>query len=368
MKRILVTGLKDPAGGVESAVMGYIQQFDPAVLQVDIAVFGERFSLSTEIKARGGRVWYLPSRVRHPYAYKHALTEIFHNTRYDAVWCNFSGLTNIDFLRVAEAVNVPIRIAHAHTAAFAWGTPLMRYIVPALHRKNQRSLHRFVTHLWACSAAAARFMYPPALCKTITVVPNAVNTQGLAFDPIKREQMRKSFGFGDHPVILHIGRMCTAKNQKFLLDIFKTVLSKCEDAQLLFVGDGELRDEVVAYADQIGVASSVTFTGERQDVADLLQDGDAFLLPSLTEGFPVTVMEAQAAGLPCVVSKEAVPREVNVTDSVIFVSLNTPAGEWADKLLSVLFHRVENAAKLVKDAGYDTMDAARRLQEFFCKD
>lgn len=365
MKRILVTGLKDPAGGVESAVMGYIRQFDRTVLQVDVAVFGEVFSLSAEIEARGGKVWYLPSRVRQPQAYKKALSDVFQETKYDAVWCNFSGLTNIDFLKQAKTAGVPIRIAHAHTAAFAWGTPLMRYVVPMLHYKNQRVLHRFATHLWACSMNAAVFMYGESPFKQVSLIANAIDVDTFAFSPALREEMRACFGFADQPVILHVGRMCTAKNQKFLLDIFKAVLAKRSDARLLFVGDGELHDAVHAYADAIGVSHAVTFTGMRQGTADILQAGDVFLLPSVTEGFPVTVMEAQAAGLPCVVSAQAVPREIDVTGNVEFLSLQAPADVWAEKLLSVCNTRAENTTEKVKAAGYDTKSAAKKMQTFF---
>lgn len=367
MKRILVTGLKDPAGGVESAVMGYIRQFEPSKLQVDAAVFGEGFSLGAEIQSRGGRVWYLPSRVHHPRAYKRVLSRVFKDTRYDAVWCNFSGLTNLDFLKTAKAAGVPVRIAHAHTAAFAWGTPLMRYVVPVLHRKNRRVLHRFATHLWACADAAGSFMYGDKPFKEVTLIANAIDTKSFAFDAVTRDRMRESLGFTDQPVILHVGRMCTAKNQLFLLDILKAVLQKREDVRLLFVGDGELHDAVHAHADALGVQHAVTFTGARQGTADVLQAADVFLLPSLTEGFPVTVMEAQAAGLPCVVSAQAVPPAVNVTNQVAFVSLDAPPDVWADALLALPDRRIENGAQMVKAAGYDTKTAAKRLQEFFCE-
>ncbi len=365
MKRILVTGLKDPMGGVESAVMGYIRQFDRTVLQVDVAVFGEAFSLSAEIEACGGKVWYLPSRVQQPQAYQKAVAEIFEKTRYDAVWCNFSGLTNIDFLKAATVAGVPVRIAHAHTADFAWGTPLMRYVVPVLHRLNQRILHRYATHLWACSESAALFMYSKKLCNRVTLIPNAIDTEKFAVNSEVRARMRAAFGFADHPVIVHVGRMCTAKNQKFLLDIFKSVLAKCANAHLLFVGDGELREEIHAYAEQIGVTHAVSFTGERQDVADLLQAGDVFLLPSFTEGFPVTVMEAQTAGLPCVVSAQAVPETVNVTDAVWYVSLQASADAWAETVLAHIAEHVADGVQLVRNAGYDIVLAAKAMQTFF---
>ncbi len=365
MKRLLVTGLKDPAGGVESAAMGYIRQFDHSELQVDVAVVGEAFSCSSEIESYGGQVWYLPSRVKDPVGYTKAISAIFKTVRYDAVWCHVSGLTNIDFLKEAQKAGVPTRVVHAHTSAFAWGNPVMRYVVPVLHRHNQKKLQNYATHLWACSEAAARFMYGDECIKAVSVIANAVDVEAFRFSPDVRARQRGVYGYTDEPVVLHVGRMCTAKNQCFLLDVFCAVLQKCPQARLLFVGDGELEQEVRAYADRIQVSHAVEFTGAVNGTRDVMQVGDVFLLPSLTEGMPVTVMEAQAAGLPCVVSAEAVPRCANVTDSIEFVSLEDSVEVWAERVLQQCGKRVLQGAEMMRVAGLDTAEAARNIQAFF---
>ncbi len=364
MKRILVAGLKQPIGGVENAVLEYIRCLNPREVCVDLVVRGADDRFGQAVEPFSGRVLCMPSRVRHPKAYRRFLNELFSQNEYDAVWYHVSGLTNIDILQKAALAGVPMRVCHAHTAAYAWGNVLMRYIVPLLHCKNKRVITRYATDLWACSLSAARFMFDN---ETARIIPNAVNTSYFAFDETARATVRRQYGIGDAPLLLHIGRMCTAKNQKFLLDIFSSVRDRNPAARLLFVGDGELSAEIHAYAKSRGLTDAVIFTGALSDVHSLYSAADVFLLPSLTEGFPVTLVEAQAAGLPCVVSREAVPQTANITGAVTYVSLQTSPREWAECILSVVGTRTENAHRMVADAGYDSAIGALEIKRFFCR-
>ena len=365
MKKVLIVGLKDPAGGVESAVMEQVRHLDTNEVRADFALFTENFSFEQEITERGGRVIYFPSRVTARREYKAALKAAFETEKYDAVWCNFSGLTNIDFLKEARRAGVGCRIAHAHTAQFAWGNILMKYLVPMLHYKNQRVIDKAATKLWACSPAAAEFMFGKKNLSKTEIVNNPVDTEKYVKNEAVRREVRAEFSITDEKVIIHVGRMCVAKNQKFLLDIFSQVLKLDPSARLLFVGDGELQDEIMSYAEQFSFGSSVIFTGARRDVPRLLQAADAFLLPSVTEGLPVTAVEAQAAGLCCVVSKEAVPPMTDVTGNVRFLSLADHPSVWAGEVLKATECAVSDGAERVAKGGYGLKENVERLQKVF---
>lgn len=365
MKRILIFGLKDPAGGVEHAVTSYVRCFSPEALTADFLVFGEKFSLEPEIVSRGGRVFYLPDRIRNRKAYLKALDGVFAETDYDAVWCHFSGLTNIDPLTFAKKHGVPKRVAHAHTAAYAWSGALMRFLVPLFHTLNKRKICSVATNLWACAKGSAAFMYPKGA--EVKLVPNAVETERFTFSEADRMDARAEWGLGNAPVLGHVGRMCVAKNQRFLLEIFKEVLQKEPAARLLFVGDGELHDEVFAAAEALGVKDKVVFTGARNDVPRLLNAMDAFLLPSVTEGFPVTMVEAQVNGLPCVASAEAVAKETDLGGRVRFLSLNESPDVWADASLEAMAEgRDPDGPGKAAAAGFDIKTAAAAVEAFFC--
>lgn len=363
MTRILITGLKEPAGGVENAVLAYTDNFDTNEITADFAFVCGEVSFADRIH---GESFYLPNRIRHPLAYRQALKAIFKNKQYDALWCNYSGLTNIDFLKEAKKCGVPTRIVHSHAARHSWGNPLMKYLVPFFHNKNQKVIDKYTTDFWACSKKAAVFMFGEKLAERTTVIPNTVNTEKFRKDPALKQAVLKEFGIPEDAVIVgHVGRMCVDKNQQFLLDIMKEIAALNDKAVLLFVGDGELKDSVTAYADSIGITDKVIFTGSRTDVDVLLQAMDVFLLPSLSEGFPVTVVEAQAADTPCVVSSEAVVREADIAGFTTFMSLSESPALWANAVLEAASTTVSGGAQKLIAAGYDSKAAAAALQSFF---
>ena len=364
MKKLLIFGLKDPAGGVESAVMSYVRHFDRDAIAADFAVFGEDFSLAPEIESSGGKVLYLPVRRRAPLGYRAAAEAVFRDDRYDAVWCHFSGLTNIDFLINAKKYGVPLRVAHAHTASLPWGSPLMKYPVIAAHEKNKRAVDLYATHLFACSRSAASFMYGEKNAAMTRIVPNAADLS--RFTVSDGAATRKALGIPtDAFVVGHVGRMCVAKNQKFLIDIFAALRKTNPNAVLLFVGDGELRDEIHAHAAASGCADAIVFTGARTDLPELYAAMDVFCLPSLTEGFPVTAVEAQACGLPCAVSAQAVEESVNISGAVRFVPLTAAPEAWARELLSAGAQGKRDCRAALEQAGFEIVSAAKKLQDFF---
>ncbi len=365
MSSILITGLKEPAGGVESAVLAYTERFDHSAVETDFAFVCGEVSFKDRLH---GEAFYLPNRVRHPIAYRKQLKAIFRNKSYDALWCNYSGLTNIDFLKEAKRCGVPVRIVHAHAARHSWGNRLMKYLVPFFHNKNQKVIDKYVTHFWSCSKKAAVFMFGEALAERTRIIPNAVDTKRFTDTAETKEGMREKLGIPENTVVIgHVGRMCVEKNQLFLLDIMKEVVAQNEQTVLLFVGDGELKASVTAYADSLGITDKVIFTGSRSDVPDLLRAMDVFLLPSVTEAFPVTVVEAQAADVPCVVSSQAVVREADITATTAFLSLEDAPALWAKAVLKTAQKTVQNGAAALVEAGYDSEAAAQKLQAFFEK-
>lgn len=367
MKRVLVYGMKEPAGGVETAVMAYVRRFDPAEITVDAAVFEDNFSLKGEIEARGGKVIVLPVRRQDPKAYTSAVEKLFKENHYDAVWCNFSGLTNIDFLKLAKENGINKRIAHSHTTALAWGSPVMKYAVTALHARNKLSIEKYATDFWGCSRRSAKFMFGEKTGEKATIIPNAVDSARFSFSQKKRDSVRAEFSISpDAFVIGHVGRMCTAKNQKFLIDIFDEISEKDAAARLLFVGDGELKDDILTHAKTKKCFDKIIFTGSRTDTDRLYSAMDVFLLPSDNEGFPVTLVEAQSADLPCLVSAQAVDRDADICGNMSFFTLDTPAEKWAEEAIRLVSAK-KPSDTTVAHSNYDINTAAKMLRDYFLK-
>lgn len=366
MDRVLVYGLKDPVGGVEQVAMEYVRHITAAFdISFDFVCFAEDFSLQSEIEGLGCRVIYMPSRKKDFFGYKRAMESVFRQNRYIAVWGNYSGLTNIDLLVLAKKYGVPVRIAHSHVARLYWDSRIMKYVVHILHRYNKFRLKGYANRFWACSRMAGEFMFPPSVHGQISVVKNAVDLKRFYPDAAAGEQMRCQLGIDKKSLVVgHVARMCEAKNQMFLLQIMSDILKKVPDAKLLFVGDGEKRAEIEAETDRLGIRESVIFTGERQDVPQLLRAMNVFVLPSFSEGLALCAVEAQACGLAAVVS-DRVPDEVNVTGMVTFISLENSAEYWADIIIKHACMEPNETHQKIIDSGYEILSETKKIYRAF---
>lgn len=225
----------------------------------------------------------------------------------------------------------------------------------------------FGNHYFACSDLAGEFMYGKRREKKVVYVKNGIHTEKYRFNPDVRAQMRGQYDVEDALVIGSIGRMCRAKNQKFLLMIFAELLKLRPEARLLLIGKGELEAELMAYADSLGIREKLIHIPSTDRVQDYLCMIDVFLLPSLHEGLPVVGVEAQASGLPCVFSNR-ITKQTAITDLANFMSLEQTPSEWAELALSLAKSRDEKRceyARLVREQGFNIEDTAKWLQNFY---
>ena len=160
-----------------------------------------------------------------------------------------------------------------------------------------------------------------------------------------------------------MGRFSEPKNHSFLIDIFQCIHEENKNTKLLLVGDGELYNQIQEKVKKYGLEEAVIFTGVRADVTDLMQTMDVFLFPSLYEGLPLTLIEAQASGLPCIIS-DKVPIECAITNLVQQVSLNSDKKKWASVVLETTCERKEMYLEIC-EAGFDIRKNVRKLQKMY---
>ena len=170
----------------------------------------------------------------------------------------------------------------------------------------------------------------------------------------------------DRFVVGNVGRLAEQKNQRFLLDVFLELHKKRSDTFLLLVGEGELRDSLIAYATELGIGNDIAFVGSVPNVWDYLQAMDCFVFPSLYEGLGMSLIEAQATGLPCVASS-AVPTEADITGNVKILPLTLSAQEWAEAILDFNVEKRSSNRSLLKSKHFDIEDEAKKLQAFYLK-
>lgn len=344
-------------GGLETMLMNYYRHMDRQKVQFDFLVHRqERAAFDDEIEALGGKIYRLPRLVPWSKSYLSALNRFFdEHPEYKVVHVHQDCLSSV-ILKVAAQHNVPVRVAHSHSAS---QDKNLKYPIKLWYK---RSIPRYATDLFACGRNAGDWMFGGAPYRTLN---NAIDVAAYRCDAAKRAAVRHRLGFADELVIGHVGRFNPPKNHPFLLEIFSALLKKEPNAILLLVGGGDDMPKIQAKARELGITGHVRFLGVRSDVADLMQAMDVFVFPSLYEGLPVTMVEAQASGLPCIIS-DKVTEECIITSGLVDVMpLSASADAWADKILEKRAIPRTDHSEEVAAHGFDITAEAIKLQEFY---
>jgi len=353
MERILQVVTYMGRGGIESMLMNYYRCMDRTQLQFDFLVHREfRADFDDEIETMGGRIYRIPPMNPASHSYRKALADFFRQHSYRVVHCHLNYMSGI-ILHAAKKVGIPVRIAHAHTANMAPGWKqvvrrLCKYLIPVT-----------ATHLFSCSTDAGKAVFGSW---RFSILANAIDTESFTPNGVFRDQMRIELKLDEAFTVMHIGRMIYAKNHEFLLNTFEEVLAIKPDTKLVIVGDGELRSEIEARVSEFP-KGSVMLLGTRTDISNLLQAADVFVFPSHFEGLPVTLIEAQAAGLPCIKS-DNVTNEAVVTNLVTSLPLGDPK-LWAEEILKKRGIPSTDQSQAIIDSGYDIHTAAKKLENFY---
>lgn len=359
--RVLQVVTKMDRGGLETFVMNIYRNIDRSRVQFDFLCHREgRFAYDDEIEALGGRIYRVPRCNPLDPRYLWAIDAFFAAHPYRIVHSHIDCMSALP-LAAARRHGAVVRIAHSHNSRQD------RDLKYPLKLACKRLIRREATDLFACGVEAGRWMFGT---DDFTVVRNAIDVGAYAFDECRRERARAGLGIAPSALVMgHVGRFSPVKNQALILEVFATLLRQCPDAVLLLAGDGELRPEAERRASELGISNSVRFLGVRSDVPDLMQAMDVFLMPSLYEGLPLVLVEAQAAGLPCVIS-DSIPTDCDLEgSSVTRLSLSARAERWVQVLVDVFGKTIRtDGAFIVRNAGFDARCEARRLELFYMKD
>jgi glycosyltransferase involved in cell wall biosynthesis len=262
-------------------------------------------------------------------------------------------------LRAAKRAGVPCRIAHSHLSNLGIDMKLPFRIYARLSMKDNPNRY------FACSKNAGQWLFGKEISasKALTVLNNAVNVDNFKYDNEIRNQIRDELKAGNKLVLGHVGRFNKQKNHAFLIDVFKAVHDQCPESMLVLVGEGYLQQAIEKKVANLGLSSHVRFLGVRGDISNLMQGMDLFLFPSLFEGLPVVLVEAQAAGLKCVVS-DAITKETDVTGRLQFISLRASPDVWAGKIIASSYEH-DDTSDLLRKNGYDTGSMSEWLSGFY---
>lgn len=363
MLRVLHSLYSMDRGGAETFVMNIYRNIDRSKVQFDFLLHSDKnCAYNDEIRALGGRIFVVPPRNKGILKNIMKLKEFFETHReYKILHQHVSSLSYIEPLRIAKHYKVPVRIVHGHSTQEG-GTFLHKY----LHYLNQLSIKSYATDYFACSDLAAKWLYGSKQYNDgkYIIINNGINVEKFVFREKIRLEKRDDLGIKKEAFVLgHIGRFSFEKNHEFLIDIFNEVYKKDCNFVLLLVGDGELRGKIEQKVNALGLQNNVIFTGIRSDIPDILQVMDIFVMPSYYEGLPVSIVEAQAIGLPCVVSSN-ITKQIKITDFIQFIGLNEPVSIWANTIINIAkSHIRKDSSQDIIDAGFDIKNIARYLQD-----
>jgi len=352
------------SGGAESRTMDIYRQIDRSLIQFDFLVHtNNKGFFQEEILSMGGRIYCVPRfGLKTILSYPKELKNFFKNHPEYKIIHGHILSTAFIYQRVAKKNNIPIRIAHSRC-----GSRSELNLTNIIKETCKRLSRYYVTEKFAVSdtAAVSAFGKNDVASGNVKILPNAIKAKRYTYNEEVRVKKRVEFDLVDKFVIGHIGRFSSQKNHRFILDTFKEIHQRLPNSRLMLVGDGELRESIERKIRDLGLNSSVILTGVRSDVPELLQAMDVLIFPSLFEGLPGVVLEAQAAGLPSVIS-DKITKEVKITDLVKYYSLDESPKKWAELIIEFSKgYRRRNTYHEIVNAGYDIDSVAQWYQNFY---
>ena len=351
-------------GGDAKLLFDYYSHMDKEKVHFDFVIydFYENGLLEEPLREMGCTIYKLPRIKKDKKACLKGMEQVIKNGNYDVIHSHRGG-RGIFVMYYAKKHGVKKRVVHSHVA-YEPVNKLTRCFNVFLSKITQM----FATDLYACGHDAGVYMWGKRNVQNgkVSIMTNAVDTERFRFSQDRRKQKRCELGVEDKFVIGIVGRLTAQKNYPFLFRVYKEVLKIRKDVTLVVVGRGLEEEKINAYAMELGIDKDIHFLGLRNDVPDMLNAFDLFVLPSLFEGLPVVLIEAQTNGLKQIVA-DTITQEVAVTDLIEYLPIENSESLWASKIIQCIDNDFERSVycEKVADAGYDITVEGKKMQSFY---
>lgn len=351
-------------GGVEAMILNYISHFsnkeifDFHIVTQDINN-NECISL---FRDQGFTVHIVTHKRKSILKNVIEINSVLKKEKFDIVHCHMT-LMNFYVLFLAWCHGVKVRISHSHNAFVS------NNLVKIVFWRLIKQLNKIMSNIWiACGIDAGKFLYGEKALNSskVIILKNAIDIEKYAYSLPKREKIRKKYYIdNDSFCVGHIGRFSEQKNHHFLLDVFEEILKSKPKSKLLLIGSGEGEKEIKETVKRKGLSDTVFFVGSATNTSDFYQAMDIFVLPSLFEGLPLVLVEAQASDLPCIVAS-TVDKRSRIKDDFLFLSLDDDKCYWAKMALTFANHvRTNDEISKITNAGYSIENEAIKLQNLY---
>lgn len=347
-------------GGAETMCMNLFRNTDRSVFQFDFIIHTEKHcTYNDEILKNGGKIYSAPAyRVYNTLSYYKWWDDFLkEHSEYQIIHSHF--ITAASVICFATHVNKRIFISHSHSETDGLG--IKRVIKSIL----QFPLRYIADYWFACSLEAGKKRFGNQVINksNFHVLYNAIDSKSFQYNETIRKKVRDNFRLPkSYKLLITVGRLTALKNPEGIIRLCLELKKRTNDWKLLWVGDGELRDQILDSIEKNNLNRNIIMAGVRRDVNELLQAADAFVLPSLWEGLPVAAIEAQAAGLNCFLS-DTVSRDTDITGRCEFLPLNKWE-LWAKYIFDKNDKHVNTRQRII-EAGYDIEATSKWLQDFY---
>jgi len=349
-------------GGSQAMILNLYRSIDRTKVQFDFIVdHPKEMYLADEVKSLGGRIYFLPTFTGFNIKEVCAAWETFFNSHpeYRIIHTHVRSYAAI-YLGIAKKHGL-VTISHSHSTSSGEG------FKAAVKNVLQIRLRYVSDYMFSCSEQAGVWLYgkKAAASPRHFVLNNAIDTKKYIYSHDKAKAERSVLGIPEDSLVLgHVGRFIKVKNQSFVIEVFSKVHELYSDSYLLLVGDGEMLKEAKEKVKSLSLEKYVIFTGQSRKVPELMMATDVLVFPSLFEGLPVTLVEAQASGLPCVIS-DTVDAKSDMTGLITRLSLSEPCFSWANAVIEAKTDHRRDTSKEISDGGYDITTTAKWLSDFY---
>lgn len=357
--KVLHLGLCPNRGGIESIVYSWWKHIEQESIHFDfINVYHEKIAFENEFRESGSQVFYIPARKENPKKHREELKRIIIEGKYDFVHCHVMSLSEPEPVEICSELSHTKVIIHSHTVAKLGNMGLKRKV---LHTYGSIRLKGYDYLKIACGYEAGKEMFRS---DDFTVVENGIDIDRYKYTVEKRNRFREKYGIPEDAIVIgHVGRPDKAKNYPFLIETYALLKKKVSDAILLLIGDVNNDKEIKSLLEKYKVVSSTVLTGKISSTEDCYSAMDVFFLPSNYEGISVSMIEAQASGVQCVVS-ENIAHESAVSDHVSFMPIDN-AESMVKEIMEYLKPYNDLRGSRIIKPNYDIRVSASKLAQYY---
>ena len=358
---LIVIG-KLTVGGAEKVGRDIGLYADKDKFEIHYLVFGDEIGVyESELQLAGCVIHHIDPPSSGYLRYCYNIRKLLVSNRFDVIHSHTMFSSGWVML-IGHILGIPVRIAHSHSIQ----ANAEKNLLKRLYENAMRGIIvRHATVLAACGDSAGKWLYGEKVYREKGVrIYNGIALDDFHFSETARTKIRSQYDVSDSFVIGHAGHLAEVKNQTFIIDLMPEMTRRNPKAVFLMLGDGVDRKRLEERASSLGVSEKVFFTGNVSNVGEYLSAMDVFVFPSLYEGMPLALIEAQANGLPCVIS-DRIPDDVCVTDLISKLPLKDPDDKWVQSILSSERLGADCYGSAMKQMGFDTPVMLEKIYELY---